>query len=133
MSRIIYPFEAYYFAFELYHDDKILICCYDSNKIIFEIYDNRIEIYNFSDTMRFFKLLHSLEHFSKATVMNYRDSTTYNFKTFNELTDYAITDKLNEVIDILKTLTDIKSQKMYEALKYLFPEHDNSIKLVFVD
>ena len=128
MSRIIYPFESYYFAFELYHDDKILICCYDSNKIIFEIYDSIIEIYNFSDTMRFFELLQSFEHFSKATVFDYRDSIKYNFKTFNELTDYATTDKLK-----LEERTDIKSQKMYEALKRLFPEQDNSIKLVFVD
>jgi hypothetical protein len=94
MSRIIYPFEVYYFAFEFYHDDKIFICCYGSNKIIFEIYDSIIEIYNFSDTMRFFKLLQSFEHFSKATVFDYRDSIKYNFKTFNELTDYTVIDAL---------------------------------------
>jgi hypothetical protein len=85
--------------------------------------------------MRFFKLLQSFEHFSKATVIDYRDSIKYNFKTFNELTDYVTTDKLKKVIDALKLekRTDIKSQKMYEALKRLFPEQDTSIKLGFVD
>jgi len=134
MSRIIYPFEIYYFAFEFYHDDKIFICCYDSNKIIFETYDNRIKIYNFSDTMRFFKLLQSLEHFSKATVMNYQDSITYNFKTFNELTDYAITDKMKEFINATKIeeQTDTYDQKIYEFIEHLFSDH-NSVQLVFVD
>ena len=84
--------------------------------------------------MRFFKLLQSFEHFSKATVFDYRDSIKYNFKTFNELTDYAVIDKLKEVINTLKLeeRTDIKNQKMYEEIKRLFPEQDISIKVVFV-
>ncbi len=98
MTKVLHTFEEYHFAFEFYHNTKLCITCYHHDKHIFTIYDNIIEIYNFSDTMRFFKLLQSFEHFSKATVFDYRDSIKYNFKTFNELTDYAVIDKLKKLL-----------------------------------
>ena len=135
MSTNIYNFGEYSIVFVIYSDNTLCIQYCDPDELIFEIYDEVIEIFNFSITMSFFGLSNLCE-VSDAIINECQNYTRYNFKIFNELADYAATDKLKEIADTLKLeeQTDIKDQKMYEALKSLFPEQvDNSIRLVFVD
>jgi len=126
-------FGEYSIVFVLYSDTTLCIQYCDPNKIIFEIYDGVIEIFDFSITMSFFEFS-NLCDVSDAIINKCQNYTRYTVKTFNELTNYTITNKLKEIADILKLEENIEGQKIYEKLKNLFPEQiDNSIKLVFVD
>ena len=126
-------FGEYSIVFVLYSDTTLCIQCCDPNKIIFEIYDGVIEIFDFSITMSFFGFSNLCDVLD-AIINKCQNYTKYTFKTFNELTNYTITNKLKEIADILKLEENIEGQKIYEELKNLFPEQiDNSIKLVFVD
>jgi hypothetical protein len=136
-ENIRYPFEDFSFSFRVSGnpdiDIKIFLDFYSRGLgLIFCITKNKILIYNFSETKRFFGLSNSLDDFSEIQIPGFR---SHPFKAFDKLTGYKLTDKLKEFIIVtkLEEQTDIFCQKLYETLELLFPEQDSSVQLIFVD
>ena len=134
LLKIKYKFGEYSMSFCFYDDDidGISFGVFDSANLLFCIEYMTITIYNFSETMRFFKLSNSPDDFSEIKI---DICQRYPFKLFDELTSHKVTDKLKEIINAIKLedKIDTNSQIIYESIKRLFPDQDNSIKLIFVD